>query len=96
MRPKLPKLASLANHNLTFHVFSKVFCTHSVSLHSLRKHAYSNILKILQTIKEKLQMKILTFLYSCSKGRLWVFAQSMYFSKIRKIMYTPVNPCFTT
>ena len=43
---------------------------------SLRKHAYSNILKILPPKNENFQTKIPIFF-------------------IRKIMYTPVNPCFT-
>ena len=51
--------------------------------------------------------KLWYFSHSCSKYRLWVlfrtasvsasndYAQSMFFSKIRKIMYTPVNHSFT-
>ena len=52
--------------------------------------------------------KIWYFSYSCSKHRSWVLVrtasarrgdsnehpQSMFFSKIRKIMYTPVNPFY--
>ena len=75
---------------------------------SLRKHAYSNILKILQPKKENFQIKnsdIFHILaqnidcgYSLELPRLGgsnEYPQSMFFSKIRKILYTPVNPSFT-
>ena len=51
--------------------------------------------------------KIWYFSYFCSKHRMWVlvrtasmrssneYPQSMFWAKIRKIMYTPVNPSFT-
>ena len=75
---------------------------------SLRKHAYSNILKNLQPKKkENFQIKNsdifdilaqnIDFGYSLEPSR-WggsnEYTQSMFFffSKIRKIMYTPVNP----
>ena len=38
---------------------------------SLRKHAYSNILKISPPKPESFQIKILIFSYFCSKHRLW-------------------------
>ena len=70
----------------------------------LRKHTYSNIMKILQQKKKKKKkwkcsdINFWYFSYFCSKHRLWVLvrtASMMFFSKIRKIMYTPVNPSFT-
>ena len=75
---------------------------------SLRKHAYSNILRILPPKKENFQMK--------NSGSFHMFAQnigcgypleppcrdgsneypqSMFFSKNRKINVYPVNPSFT-
>ena len=75
---------------------------------SLRKHAYSNILKILQPKKENFQIKILVFFHisaqniDCGyslepprRGGSNEYPQSMILSKIRNIMYTPVNPSFT-
>ena len=40
------------------------------------------------------------FFLFCSKHRLWIhgsneYPQSMFWSKNKKIMYTPVNPSFT-
>ena len=74
---------------------------------SLRKHAYSNILKILPSKTESFQKKNLIFSYFWTKHRLCVFLepprrggsngyqQSTFWAEIRKIMYTPVNPSFT-
>ena len=51
--------------------------------------------------------KLWYFSYFCSKHKLWYslepprqggsdeYPQSMFLNEIRKIMYTPVNPCFT-
>ena len=74
---------------------------------TLRKHAYSNILKILQPKKENIQIKNSDIFHFSSKnihfgyslepprrGGSNEYPQSMLFSKIRKIMYTPVNPSF--
>ena len=76
----------------------------------LRKHAYSNILKILPPKKKKKKISdknFWYFSYFCSKHRLWhsleppqwgssnEYPQSMFWAEIRKIMYTPVNPSFT-
>ena len=73
-----------------------------------RKHAYSNILKILQPKKENFQIKkIWYFSYFCSKHRLWVLVRTAslrpltsthnvcFWAEIRKIMHIPVNPRFT-
>ena len=75
---------------------------------TLRKHAYSNIWKILQPKKETFQTKKsdifqisaqnINYGYSLEpprRGGSNEYAQYMFFSKIRKIMYTPVNPNFT-
>ena len=44
---------------------------------SLRKHAYSNILKILPPKNENFQMKnSYIFSYFCSKHRLWVLVRT--------------------
>ena len=79
-----------------------------LGLISLRKHAYSNILKKLQPKKENFQSKNsdifhiplqnIDCVYSLQQPRRGgsnEYPQSMFFSKIRKIMYTPVNPSFT-
>ena len=65
---------------------------------SLRKHAYSNILKISQpktwNFSDK---KFWYFSYFCSKQidrRSNEYPQSMLLHRNKKIMYTPVNPSF--
>ena len=78
------------------------------AVYALRKHAYSNILKILQPKKENFPIKNPIFFYITSlnidcgyslephqRGGSNEYPQSMFFNKIRKIMYTPVNPSFT-
>ena len=75
---------------------------------ALRKHAYSNILIILQPEPENFQIKIsdvfhipaqnIDYGYSLEpprRGGSNEYPQSMFLSKVRKIMYTPVNPSFT-
>ena len=77
----------------------------------LRKHAYSNILKILPPKNENFQIKksdiVHISIQNIDCGYLleppqWgssdEYPQSMFLSrnkKNRKIMYTPVNPSFT-
>ena len=74
----------------------------------LGKHAYSNILKILQSKKENFPIKksdifhISSLNIDCGfslepprRGGSNVYPQSMFFNKVRKIMHTPVNPSFT-
>ena len=74
---------------------------------TLRKHAYSNILKILQPKTGKFSdKKFLYFSYFCSKHRLWfslepprrggsnAYHNLCFRAEIRKIMFTPVNPSF--
>ena len=74
---------------------------------SLRKHAYSNILKILPPKNENFQIKnsdifhvsVQNIDYGNSleppqRGGSNEYRQSMFWAKIRKIMYTPVNPSF--
>ena len=75
---------------------------------ALRKHAYSNILKILQPKKENFQVKNSDIFHisaqsiDCEyslepprRGGSNEYPQSMFLVEIRKIMYTPVNPSFT-
>ena len=75
---------------------------------SLRKHAYSNILKILQPKKENYQIKNSDIFHISAqnidcryslepphRGGSNEYPQSMFWAEIRKIMYTPVNPSFT-
>ena len=74
----------------------------------IRKYDYSNILKILQSQKENFQKKKNDIFYISAqnidsgytlelprRGGSNEYPQSMFYSKIRKIMYTPVNPSFT-
>ena len=75
---------------------------------SLRKHAYSNILKILPPKNENFQIKNSDIFDSSAlnidcgyslepphRGDSNEYPQSMFWAEIRKIMYTPVNPSFT-
>ena len=75
---------------------------------SLRKHAYSNTLKILQQKKENFQLKksdifhIIAQNIDCGysleppqRGGSNENPQSMFFNNIIKIKKTPVNPSFT-
>ena len=75
---------------------------------TLRKHAYSNTLKISPPKTESFQIKILIFFHisaeniDCGymlepprRGGSNENPQSMFWAEIRKIIYTPVNPSFT-
>ena len=75
---------------------------------SLRKHAYSNILKILPPKNENFQIEFFYIFHistqniDCGyslepprRGGSNEYPQSMFLAEIRKIMYTPVNPSFT-
>ena len=75
---------------------------------TLRKHAYSNILKLLLPKNEIFQTKNSDIFHisaqntDCGyslepprRGGSNEYPQSIWFSKIRKIMYTPVTPSFT-
>ena len=79
-----------------------------VQAQSLRKHVYSNILKILPPKSENFQIKnsdiFLIYVrnidcgYSLEpprRGGSNEYSQSMFLSRNKKIMYTPVNPSFT-
>ena len=82
-----------------------------ISLHNyktLRKHAYSNVLKIIQPKKENFQIKFSDIFHISAqnihcgyslepprRGGSNEYPQSMFQVEIRKIMYTPVNPSFT-
>ena len=74
---------------------------------TLRKYIYSNIWKILQQKMDHFQIKNSDIFYISSQNIHCGYSlepprrggsndnpQSMSFSKIRKIMYTPVNPSF--
>ena len=74
----------------------------------IRKHAYSNILKILQPKNENFQIKKSdSFLISAQNIDCWYslepprrggsndYPQSMLLSRNKKNKYTPVNPSFT-
>ena len=73
----------------------------------LRKHAYSNILKILSSKNEILDKNsdicyISAQNIDCGyplephrRGGFNDYPQSMFLSRNKKIMYTPVNPSFT-
>ena len=75
---------------------------------SLRKHAYSNILKILPPKNENFQTKKSDIFHisaqniDCGyslepprRGGSNEYPQSMFLSRNKEIMYTPVNPSFT-
>ena len=69
---------------------------------SLRKHAYSNILKILPPKNENFQIKNWYFSGFCSKHKLWVLDEAVLtsttifvLSRNKKIIITSVNPSFT-
>ena len=73
-------------------------------MQALRKHAYSNILKILPPKNENFQIKIFDIFHiSAQNIDCWYgwrggsneYPQSVFWAEIRKIMYTPVNPSFT-
>ena len=76
-------------------------------LEPLRKHAYSNILKILPPKNVNFQIKKSDIFHICAqnidcgyslepprRGGSNEYPQSMFWAEIRKIMYTPVNPSF--
>ena len=75
---------------------------------SLRKHACSNILKILQPKKQNFQIKNSDISHISARnidcgytlepprqGGSNEYPQSMFLDTNKKIMYTPVNPSFT-
>ena len=73
---------------------------------ALQKHAYSNVLKILQPKKENFQIKNsdifpisaqnIDYGYSLEPRGSNEYPQSMFLSRNKKIMYIPVNSSFTT
>ena len=62
---------------------------------TLRKHAYSNILKILPPKNENFQIKIFAQKIDCGYSLEPPHPQSMFWTETRKIMHTHVNPSFT-
>ena len=82
------------------------FLTDQAGQYALRKHANSNMLKTLQPKKENFHLKNSDIFHISAQNidcgymleppqRVPTIYVSMFFSKIRKIMYTPVNPSFT-
>ena len=76
--------------------------------YTLRKYAYSNILKILPPKNKNFQIKNLDIFHNSApnidceyplepprRGGSNEYPQSMFLSRSKKIMYTPVNPSFT-
>ena len=62
---------------------------------TLRKHAYSNILKILQRKKENILTKKKSDIFQISVQNIDCgHSLEPPRAEIRKIMYTPVNPSF--
>ena len=65
----------------------------------LRQHAYSNILKILPPKTENFQIKNSEIFHHSAQnidlGGSNEYPQSMFLSRNKKKMYTPVNPSFT-
>ena len=85
----------------------KLFELHKLYI-TLRKHVYSNILKILPPKNEIFQIKNSDIFHisaqniDCGyslepprRGGSNEYPQSMFCAEIRKIMYTPGNPSFT-
>ena len=77
-------------------------------VYTLRKHAYSNILKILPPKNENFQIKISDIFHisaqniDCGyslepprRGGPNEYPQSMFLNRNKKIIYTPVNPSLT-
>ena len=72
--------------------------TPMIYLFPFRKHAYSNILKILQPKTEKIQIKNSDFFHISAQNIDCGYSLEpplCFRAEIRKIMYTPVNPSFT-
>ena len=90
------------------YIYFHTFFLFSIVKLSLRKHAYSNILKISPPKTESFQIKnsdnfhISAQNIDCGyslepprRGGSNEYPQSMFLSRNKKIMYTPVNPSFT-
>ena len=101
---KYPRMTTNTEHS-THKVPNKSLITGN----AIQKHAYSNILKILQPKKENFQIKKTQIFFHIPAQNIdcgyslelpqWgssnEYPQSMFWAEIRKIMYTPVNPSFT-
>ena len=106
-----PSSASLYNVDMDQFLSSRIYFIQYPIIRncwSLRKHAYSNMLKILPPKNENFQIKnsdIFHIFYQnidCwysleppRRGGSNEYPQSMFWAEIRKLMYTPVNPSFT-
>ena len=100
----LTKYITLNRFFITKSVYHPLTCVNI----SLRKHAYSNILKISPPKTEFFQIKNSDIFHisvqniNCGysleppqRGGSNEYSQSMFLSKDKKIMFTPVNPNFT-
>ena len=73
------------------------------NIFTLRKHAYSNILKILPPKIENFQVKNSNFFHISAQNIDCGYDEAVltsthnicFWAEIRKIVYTPVNPSFT-
>ena len=63
--------------------------------YTLRKHAYSNIWKILPPKIDIFRIKNSDIFHISTRGGSNEYPHSTFWVEIRKIMYTPVNPSFT-
>ena len=84
----------------TTHEFLLYRTSKHTTLDALRKHAYSNILKLFPLKKENFQIRTSDIFHISAQnidcGRSRAETHNLYFwAEIRKIMYTPVNPSFT-
>ena len=89
------------------YIFNVCLVLHFV-FKTLRKHVYSNILKILPPKNENFHVKNSDICHisaqniDCGyslephrRGGSNEYPESMFRAEIRKLMYTPVNPSFT-
>ena len=86
------------------HIIS-VILKDAKNVDSLRKHAYSNIVKILPPKNENFQIKKIIWYFSCfcssaqnigcGEAVLTSTHNLCFWVEIRKIMYTSLNPSFT-
>ena len=102
------KTASMgAGHLNIYYVMSKAFSRHVRILTALRKHAYSNILKISPPKTENFQIKNSDIFHISAQNKDYGYSlepprrggsneypQSMFLSIDKKIMYTPCKPLF--
>ena len=80
------KIATMSMIVLLLHLMDRDSCTNwlylfqSIFYTSLRKHIYSNILKILQSKTEFFQIKKSDIFHISAQNRLWVLVREIFFS----------------